>query len=452
MEGRTIAPLQVVRGSSWFLVAVGVTAVGGFVAWALAARLQPPEVVGVASLLFALVMFVNYLTGMGLPVAVARYGHGPDDIVEPLWSWALLYTTVASALGAIGSVLLAPAILGAGRLDPLLSMGRPWAALLLFAVVNGISLAALAEMRFVAMRAWGALLLRVVGFTLLRLPLLFVPAIAARPLGLFLVIAGPPALSGWLAVGALAFRSAARRWGTVRIRPAGLGGAWRFATVNWLGMLAAQAPQFTMPLIVATAVTVDVNAAFYLAWSITMVVFLVPYTISQVTLSEASRVGGASDRAFRIGLLLSLVAMAVAAVGAWAFGGLATVVFGEDYRITGELLATLCAAGIPWAVTSMSLARVRALGASVATIVITVGFAALTVIPTAVLVRSSGVNGAATGWLAGNLVAAVLAVAVVRLAVGGHADRQRRGGADGESNPGVVQVGPDGLPGAGVAR
>lgn len=417
-ESQGLPPPQIARGSSWFLLAVAVTAAGGFVAWAIAARMQPPEVVGAAALLFALVMFVNYLTGMGLPVAVARFGHGSSDTVEPLWLWAVTYTSVASAVGTVGFVLIAPGLLGGRRVETIMSLGLPWAALLFFVVVNGISLAALAEMRFVTMRAWGALLLRVVGFTALRLPLLFIPAIAGEPLGLFLIVAGPPALSGWLAVGALALQPAARRWGALRPLPAGLEDAWRFATVNWFGTLAAQAPQFSIPLIVAAAVAVDVNAAFYLAWSITMVVFLVPHTISQVVLSEASRLGGAPNHLFRVGLSLSLSAMVLAALGAWVFGGLATTVFGEDYQVTSDLLLTLCAAGIPWAITSTSLARVRALGASGATVAITAGFASLTLVPVAVLTRSVGVNGTATGWLAGNLAAAVLAVAVTRLAVG----------------------------------
>jgi O-antigen/teichoic acid export membrane protein len=442
MESRSIAPPQVMRGSSWFLLAVAVTAAGGFVAWAIAARLQAPEVVGAASLLFALVMFVNYLTGMGLPVAVARFGHGSPDAVEPLWSWALVYTTAASALGTAGFVLVAPGLLGSDRVEPVMSLGWPWAALLFFVVVNGISLAALAEMRFVAMRAWGALLLRVVGFTVLRLPLLFIPAVAAKPLGLFLIVAGPPALSGWLAVGALALRPVARRWGNLRPRPGGLADAWRFATVNWLGTLAAQAPQFTMPLIVATAVTVDVNAAFYLAWSITMVVFLVPHTISQVVLSEASRLGGVSNHPFRVGLVLSVVVMVAAALGAWAFGGLATTVFGPDYQVTTDLLVALCAAGIPWAITSISLARVRALGASVATVVITVGFALFTLVPAAVLTRSVGVNGAATGWLVGNVAAALLAIVVTRIAVAGAAGPSGGRAVDGGQGFGVAGPGP----------
>lgn len=408
MAGPDEAPAQVVRGSVWFVLSVGITAIGGFAAWAIAARALPQEVVGTASLLFASVMFVNFATGMGLPVAVARFGHDQPASVESLWVWSVLYTTLASAIGTVGFVVVGPVVLGTDRLEPLLSLGFP-GVLLFFGLVNGASLAAIADMRFVSMRAWGALVLRVVGFTVVRLPLLFLPGL--NGFALLVVMAGPLALSGWISAGALLGRRAARRWGRLRPAPAALLPAWRFASVNWLATLAAQAPQFTVPLIVAASVGADVNAAFYLAWSITIVVFLVPQTIGQVVLSEASRFGADSERPFVLGFAVAFPLSVLAALCGWLLAPLATVVFGASYGMATDLLPLLCAAAIPWAVTSICLSRVRAAGSWHATLVVTVGFAVATLVPTAVLVGTEGVEGAAAGWFAGNVLAAVVATA-----------------------------------------
>ena len=68
------ASRHVVRGSIWFIASLGLGALGGFLFWWLAARLEAPATVGEASALFTAILFISYLTSMGLPIAVAKYG------------------------------------------------------------------------------------------------------------------------------------------------------------------------------------------------------------------------------------------------------------------------------------------------------------------------------------------------------------------------------------------
>jgi len=216
--------------------------------------------------------------------------------------------------------------------------------------------------------------------------------------------------------------------------------------VNWVGTLAAQAPQFTVPLIVATTVDAGVNAAFYLAWSITTMVFLVPQTIGQVVLSEASRHRESGERPFLLGLAVALPLMAVASLGAWLGAPLATTVFGADYGVTTEVLPVLCLAAVPWAITSICLSRVRVGGSWAATLVVTGGFALATLVPTAVLAHTSGVDGAAIGWLIGNVVAAAVAASASLWVVRREADSTPTVMAEFVSPPVVAAVA---IPGAG---
>ena len=405
----------------WFLVSTAILAVGGFVAWAVAAWAQPVAVVGGATGLFAAVLFLTYLTGMGLPVAVARFGHGPEEQTEGLWRWTLGYAAVASAVGSLAFVLVAPAVLGSSTTGPLTDRGPLMATLLLTLLVGGTSWATLAEIRLMTLRAWPWMVLRTLVTVVVRIPLVLSP-LAATPLGLLLVMAGPTAASGAVTVALLAWRRGGRRRWTW-VRPEGLAVAWRFASVNWVGSLAAQAPQFVTPLIVAAAVPAAENAGFYLAWSISTVVFLIPHTIGQVVVSESSRHPSDLRRQARTGLVLGVALTGFAALVAWVGAPAVTAIFGPDYGTTAEVLPVLCLAALPWTVTSIGLAVMRTLADAFGTTAITVGFALLTLIPMVILVDTRGVDGAPIAWLAGNLAASALAMAVVGIR---QRQRQRR--------------------------
>jgi len=404
----TGASRHVLRGSVWFIASLGIGAVGGFAFWSLAARLQPASTVGQASALFTAILFITYLTSMGLPVAVAKYGALDHPATHSLWSWALVYTAGTSLLGTLGFLWIARW----GFIDDLGAFSTwnlPAQAGFLFVMVTGMAFAVLVETRLATLRSWGWVLARVAVLAIGRLPLLFYGPLASNAVGLVVLMAGAPALSGVLGVIALHW-TVPRPHRQMRVLPEHARSALRFATVNWIGMLAAQAPQFTVPLIIAAQVSSAENAAFYLAWSMTTVAFLVPQTIGQVVVAEGSRDEGSISHKVLVGFLTALAAMAVLALGALLFAPLATTIFGPSYALTSAILPPLIAAGIPWVVTAMLLARSRVLGQTWVTVGITVTFAALGLWLVASGARRSGLEGAAYGWLIANGLAAGAAV------------------------------------------
>ena len=399
---------HVLRGSVWFIASLGLGAFGGFAFWWLAARLQPAATVGQASALFTSVLFVTYLTSMGLPVAVAKYGSLDHPATHSLWSWALVYTTVTSLIGAVLFLFLAPSSFTAD-LGAFSSWGPAPQVGFLFVMVSGMAFAVLVETRLATLRSWGWVLGRVAVLSLGRLPFLFFSPLSSNPVGLVILMAGAPALSGILGVIAL-HRLTPRRDRQMRVLPEHARQALRFATVNWLGMLAAQAPQFTVPLIIAAEVSPAENAAFYLAWSMTTVTFLVPQTIGQVVVSEGSRAEGTVDHKVRVGFGAAMTAMTVLTVSAVVFAPLATKIFGPSYALTGTILPPLIAAGIPWAITAMLLARSRVLGQTSVTVAITLTFAILGLGIVSSAAHRSGPQAAAYGWLIANALAACAAI------------------------------------------
>jgi O-antigen/teichoic acid export membrane protein len=343
-------------------------------------------------------------------VAVARFAPANTRATNSLFDWGLVYTAVTSLLGTLGFVAIAEVVFS-DQIAGLSDWGLAAGVAIFFLLAAGQAFAVLVEVRLVTMRLWGWVLGRVVLVNVLRMGLFAIPALAHSPMGLLVILAGTPALSGF--VGAVVLHHA---------HPEALRGRWRplpretrvvfrYASVNYLAMLASQAPQFIFPLIVGKYVGRDQYAAFWIAWTITTLVFLIPHTVGQIVLSEGSHRRNDPERQVRLGLAVAGSITVALTLGALVASGLGIrVFFGDDYAMAADVLPRMIAASIPWALTSMLLARARVYSRAWATVVITGGFALATLVPASVFVATSGTGGAATAWLVGNVVAAGIAL------------------------------------------
>ncbi|OWY62938.1 hypothetical protein B7486_55745, partial [cyanobacterium TDX16] len=160
---------RLVRGSTWLTATVAVTALSGFTFWVLAAGLEDKDVVGQAAALLTSAMFVNYLTNLGLPVALARYV--VDDRSPTLRLYGLF--SAATALTSVVAAVVYVALLQGDARESIDSLGVAGAGLFVVIAV-GFGLAVLVEVRLMAMRRWGWVLGRVVLVALGRLVLLVV--------------------------------------------------------------------------------------------------------------------------------------------------------------------------------------------------------------------------------------------------------------------------------------
>lgn len=102
--------------------------------------------------------------------------------------------------------------------------------------------------------------------------------------------------------------------------------------------------------------------------------------------------------------------MVAAATMATLGRNLITTLYGDDYAEAAELLPRLVAAAIPWAITSVYLTEARVRHRHGATVAITATLSLAILVPALVLVPDRGLDGAATAFLGGNLVAAVVAI------------------------------------------
>jgi len=402
---------QVVRGSVWFTVAVGIGAAGGLAYLSIAARINTGDrsVVGGAGFLFQALLCINWLTSMGIPIAVARFAPANNRSVNTLFNWGLIYTAFSSLVGTVGFFVVARTVFEE-QTAALFQWGWVGGLALFFVLLTGQSFAMLVEIRLVTMRLWSWVLSRVILVVVLRLALFAVPSLATTPVGLFFIMAATPALSGFVGVVLLHFVHPRHDRAGLFPLPADTRLVFRYATVNWAATLAAQAPQFLTPIIVGKLVGKDDYGAFFVAWTIVTVVFLVPHTIGQTVLSEGSRAHVDVEHQAKLGLFVAGGFMIVMTAGAYAFGGFAVnLLFGNGYGLSLQILPRMVAASIPWALTAILLARARVYQEQVATVVITGSFAVATLVPVSLLTAAAGVPGAADAWLIGNLIAAFMA-------------------------------------------
>ncbi|HRW37078.1 MAG: hypothetical protein KDB04_17920 [Acidimicrobiales bacterium] len=405
-------PSSLVQGSAWILIGLALQSLLGFAFWLLGSRLTSSDDLGLASALFTAIQFVNYASGLGLTVALARHATGADRESDALFGWSVLATTVSSAIS--GSLYLAFADTPATHLVDRTAVG--WVVFCLYTAATSIAL--LVDVRLMAARRWGWLVGRIAVVGLVRLPIVLAIGSGISARGLYHLMLAPPAVVG---VGSILVLPAIGAGRFSLRRPRRTRTFQRDAAVNWLATLASQAAQFVLPLVVAQSVLPATNASFFLAWMVTGVVLLVPGAIAQVLLVEGSKASAgaaAGDRHRRDpateAMAISLGLTGAALVGSIVAAPLAVAVLGEDYRQLSSLLPALTAAGIPWAVTSVRLSEARIRGDHVATVAMTATLGLGIVVPALLTVPDGGTAAAVRAWLGGNLAAAVVAQATHR--------------------------------------
>jgi O-antigen/teichoic acid export membrane protein len=404
LEASPTGHRHLITGSVWLIVATLVAALGGFAFWLAAAHVDSSTSVGRAAALFTSAMFLNYVTGMGLPIAVARYANDRSKEARVLFEWALAYTAATSAAGAVLFLALVPHSVA----TPLFSAGYPLGFLLFFVIVTGMSFAILVDMRLMAMRQWGWVVGRAFLVVSLRLPFVWVRPVRNDALWLFLLIGGSQALSGL--VGAVVLQRGA--WRALLPLPAQARRAFRYASVNYLGQLAIQAPFFVLPLIVLLNVSAHDNAVFYIAWAVMAVVFVTVQMIGQALLVEGGKDGARLGSQVRVALAIAMVFTCLGSFVAYLGSELLTTVYGRGYASASDLLPVLVLGTIGWAITSTYLTQARVLERGSAIIAISVPFALLILLPATFLTVRDGIDGAAQAWLYGNGAAAFVAIAV----------------------------------------
>ena len=394
-------PGQVVQGSAWVMGGYVAQAVTGSLFWLVAARTFDSGVVGRATALFVSLQFVNYATAMGLQELLARY-HGIDREEYRALTTTAVIVTISTSLA--GSALYL-SLVSSQAIDLLVARGWAMAAVTFFALSAGSAIALLVDVLWMAERRWRLVFVRLVVVGFLRIPLLALPFVDDE-VALLWVLAGPAAASGILGLAALRRGRRVLSW---RIAPPPPG-AVRYAVVNYAGHLARWAPQFVLPVIVFINVSSTANANFFLAWTIAAVLIILPVTIGRVLLVEGSRAPRDLRRQTQLAVAAACGIVCAGYLASLLAQPVIVTIYGEDYEAASRLLPTLLAGSVPWAITSVLLARAQVRHDHAVVVVVTGAIAVLTIGLALALVPDGGLAGLGRSWLLGNSTAAAVAI------------------------------------------
>ncbi|MCU1497432.1 MAG: hypothetical protein JWM47_1385 [Acidimicrobiales bacterium] len=418
---------HLLTGSSVLVVGAAVQGLGGMVFSLIVAQWDTKAHFGDASALFTSVLFVTYLAGLGLPVALARYAADRSEDSHVVFAWGAVAT-------AISSIVASSLYLGIvhPKAAHVLWDWHPVGGFLLFAlVVTGSAFSLVVDVRCMTMRRWNLVLGRIAVVAVAKVALLPLGGASThRPVLLFLYLGGPVAASGFAGLAVVNRITGGRH--RLAPRPPTARAAVRYSVINYLSTLAYQAPYFALPVIVLVHVDSSTNSSFYVAWGIVAIAFYVPSAIGQALLAEGGKDGAHLRSQMRLAMVLAVGLMALGTVVTYLGRGIVVAAYGEDYRDSAHILPAMMLAGIPWALSSLYLTEARVMHRHASTVIITVTLTLAIIVPALILVpgtgKGHGLDGASTSWLVGNVVAAMVAIVVT--AIGRRSTSDRSATAD----------------------
>jgi len=391
------------RGNAfpWTLSATLLLSSGGFLFWMLVARRLDADTVGAGASLFSVTFFLVYATNLGVSVLVTRYAIDRSQRSVAITSISLGVTAASSALGAIVFLLVSPAEV----LEPL--GGRTVSAGLVMALlVVSVSVSTIVDARLIASMRFPAHFTRLAAVTALRLA--GVAVIPRSDDGLVLFVAATWAFGATSIVFLPSIlRSNAGRQVGDRILAGERAQLVSFSLSNYLGQLALQGPVFLTPLLVLVAVAPSDYSRFYLAWGVASVLLMISQILSQTLLADASNRGRSDEQtllAAGIGVGLAVGGGFVTMmIGRW----LAMNLYGEQYEAVGDLLPWLLLGCGPATVAAIVVSEARYAERTRSMLLTSLPYASLVGVAVAFGAHVGNVEGAAVGWLIGNLISLV---------------------------------------------
>jgi len=400
--------VPVYRSSYALILTTGANAVLGLGFWVLAARLFSADVVGLGAGGISALQLVATIGWVGLRFTLLRYLPVAGSHRAALVTWIYIAgMAVASVACAVFVIALAD------EFDVSYITSSPWAIAAFAVSVAAWVVFSLQDAALVGLRrsmwvplentAYGALkLVVIIPLAALGDPWVLLGAWAGCALLLDVVVTFAM-YRRWLGGEPAAPAPDTRKLSRFSVGHTGV------AVLSWL-------PDFLVPLLVLRFLDADANAFYYAAWTIGSSIRLLAYHMSDAFTAEAAYdragLGGLLRAMGRLSLFVLVPVMLVVALAAEPILSL----FGPDYAEEGATLLVLFALSlIPFTVLTMVVAIDRVHERFGAAFAVTGLATAVTIGLDWVLLPTQGITGAGLGWLGGQIVGAIAAVAGLAL-------------------------------------
>jgi O-antigen/teichoic acid export membrane protein len=397
--------------------------------WLLAARLNPPGVVGLNSAAISAMMLLAGIAQLNLMSTLLRFVPTAGAAAGPMIRTAYLVGAALSGLAAIGFWV------GLDDWAPDLTdlLGSGLAGLGFVLATMGWSLFVMQDNALVAVGRAYAVPIENTSFAVLKIVLIAAFSLVMPLRGIWLSWTGAMAItvvgtSWYLFRRAVPSFATARPQGMAQVES--LRDLGRFIGPDYIGALAWIAGTTLVPLLVLNLTDPRHSAAFALAWSICLALYTVPTAFGQSLVAHGAIDGDRLDEYHRQALVQTLRLLVPVVALIVVFAPLGLRFFGPWYVSQGTAtLRLLALSALPNAVVGLAVSRARAERRVTRAMVILVTLDGLVLGLTVVLVPRLGITGGGMAWLAAQVLVATVIIAQGRV----NAIRSRRVRSSGAS-------------------
>ena len=405
---KSLYGVSLYRNAVYLMVGTAVTSITGFFFWIIAARFYPAEAVGLGSAVISGVGLLAIFSELGLGVGLIRFlpGAGKDgnDMVNSCFTLSGLASVAIAFIFLSGLHLWAPALLVV-RQYPIF-----FTAFVVFAVATALQ--SLVRNVFLAKRntKFIVILNAITGSLKIALVLVFAKFFTST-FGIF--ASSGLAMAIVVLVGVLWFfpkvQEGYRPYPKIEKRV--LNELGRYTAFNYVATILLQITLLILPLAVLNILGAEMNAYFYIAWTIAAVFQVIPSSIFYSLFAEGSNdeasIRTNIPKSLKLAFLLLLPLILLVLI----IAGKLLLLFGEAYSDNAALLLRILAvAVIPWGINYLyvSIERVRKNIKGI----ITVAAAAtcLSLGLSYLLMLKMGLIGVGIGYAAGQTVVAIAVV------------------------------------------
>jgi O-antigen/teichoic acid export membrane protein len=399
------------RDALALLLNSGVTSLIGVAYWTLAARLTPPEVVGLNAALISAMMALASLSHLGLVGALSGFLPRAGAATGALVRRAYALATVLALVFATAFVVAAPHFSGQLR-----DLQRPGLAAVFVAAVLIWSLFALQDSVLTGLGRAVWIPLENIIYSGAKLVLVLALAASLGGYGILVSWVVPAALAVVpvsLAVFKIFIPSHLEAYGTEPARGTHL--FRRFVASDGLGMVLAQMLSALFPILVMEQAGAETAGRFYIPWMLAQSLDLVAINVGMSLTVQGAHTQDQLPSIFRRVLLRTLAPVGLLVAVAMVAAPLVLTLFGAGYAnasvetfrllLVGSLLRVVITLAICAAWAERRPSRVVALQAALTVLVLPLAWR---------LTPGLGATGAALAWTIGQAAVAGLAVLLVR--------------------------------------
>jgi O-antigen/teichoic acid export membrane protein len=399
------------RDALALLLNSGVTSLIGVAYWTLAARLTPPEVVGLNAALISAMMALASLSHLGLVGALSGFLPRAGAATGALVRRAYALAAVLALVFATAFVVAAPHFSGQLR-----DLERPGLAAVFVAAVLTWSLFALQDSVLTGLGRAVWIPLENIIYSGAKLVLVLALAASLGGYGILVSWVVPAALAVVpvsLAVFKIFIPSHLEAYGTEPARGTHL--FRRFVASDGLGMVLAQMLSALFPILVMEQAGAETAGRFYIPWMLAQSLDLVAINVGMSLTVQGAHTQDQLPSIFRRVLLRTLAPVGLLVAVAMVAAPLVLTLFGAGYAnasvetfrllLVGSLLRVVITLAICAAWAERRPSRVVALQAALTVLVLPLAWR---------LTPGLGATGAALAWTIGQAAVAGLAVLLVR--------------------------------------